>query len=313
MNIDPNNMTINIPECIPRSSPGTTTEDMKKSLSFTTACPPDVGPKTRLIAVCGITDAKGKASPMEDGWLFSDFYLFHHLFSPLNEPSLSSQVWMTTEEPKDLVQKYGEYVQEDSKGEQRVVLDKNMLPGIEQSGNLCVVSEDDLLKRFLSNLREQSLLAKSESQHLLVLVFGHGDMETLGMTLGGDRPRSNLKIEDIKRSLQPSTPATLFTTSSFPGDWIVQPIVTTIKAKNESWSMPSKLLSRPNASVATSAILQASIAINESQEITREVHDDPDHISYMEAIYESYKGFDHFADDRMIHFSPQDDQWALHF
>ncbi|KAF5864009.1 hypothetical protein ETB97_008945 [Aspergillus alliaceus] len=42
-----------------------TTEDLK-GLSFPTAYPPDVGPRTRLIAVCGITDDKGKASPKKD-------------------------------------------------------------------------------------------------------------------------------------------------------------------------------------------------------------------------------------------------------
>ncbi|KAE8395499.1 hypothetical protein BDV23DRAFT_178550 [Aspergillus alliaceus] len=42
-----------------------TTDDLK-GLSFPTAYPPDVGPRTRLIAVCGITDDKGKASPKKD-------------------------------------------------------------------------------------------------------------------------------------------------------------------------------------------------------------------------------------------------------
>lgn len=39
-----------------------TTEELK-GFSFATACPPDFGPGTRLIAVCGITDDKDQAKP----------------------------------------------------------------------------------------------------------------------------------------------------------------------------------------------------------------------------------------------------------
>ena len=111
-----------------------------QNLVFSSRCPPDVQPNTRVIAVCGITDfsgpiptspsssdteatssqpkkagmtllKKGKelfsssssrkerkkqeadkagireglASPRKDGWFFSDFYLFHHLFRGLGK------------------------------------------------------------------------------------------------------------------------------------------------------------------------------------------------------------------------------------
>jgi hypothetical protein len=51
-------------------------------MEFITHCPPDVPPKSRILGLCGITDWKNLASPQDDGWLFSDFYLFHHLLSP---------------------------------------------------------------------------------------------------------------------------------------------------------------------------------------------------------------------------------------
>ncbi|KAJ9359481.1 hypothetical protein DTO027B9_1995 [Paecilomyces variotii] len=57
-----------------------TTETLKRLL-FLTDCPPDVGPRIRLIAVCGITDDYDHASPTKDGWFFSDFYLLHYLSS----------------------------------------------------------------------------------------------------------------------------------------------------------------------------------------------------------------------------------------
>jgi hypothetical protein len=46
---------------------------------FSTRCPPDVQPNTRIIAVCGISDIQGMANPSLDGWFFSDFFLFHYL------------------------------------------------------------------------------------------------------------------------------------------------------------------------------------------------------------------------------------------
>ncbi|QKX55187.1 uncharacterized protein TRUGW13939_02279 [Talaromyces rugulosus] len=297
-----------------------TTVDLE-GLSFVTACPPDVGPRTRLIAVCGITDDYGLASPKKDGWLFSDFYLFHYLFSHRHGPT-PSQIWVTCEKPEDLVRKYTEYAHGDPKGERRVVLDKSMIPGIEQSGSLRVVSRNDLLGRFLSTLREQSLLAKNENQHLVVLVFGHGDSETFGVALGGDE--TNLRIEDVQRALQPDTPATLFLTSCFSGGWIVKPNAMTSKpinatgitgagprAESQSWPVSSSI-GRACGSMITSAILQTSIAIEESQE-TAEVHHDPTYISFAHSIYDLYKRLDRFSDERAIHFSAQDDQWGLHF
>ena len=53
-------------------------------MMFLTSCPPDVPPRSRIIAVCGVTDWNNLASPQEDGWLLSDFYLFYHLLSPVD-------------------------------------------------------------------------------------------------------------------------------------------------------------------------------------------------------------------------------------
>jgi hypothetical protein len=50
-----------------------------KEDEFSSFCPPDVQPGTRIIAVCGASDTKGYGSPDRDGWFFSDFFLYHHL------------------------------------------------------------------------------------------------------------------------------------------------------------------------------------------------------------------------------------------
>jgi hypothetical protein len=56
-----------------------------KEEEFSSLCPPDVQPNTRIIAVCGASDTKGFGSPDQDGWFFSDFYLFHHLLEDSRE------------------------------------------------------------------------------------------------------------------------------------------------------------------------------------------------------------------------------------
>lgn len=43
-------------------------------------CPSVVTPDTIIIAVCGPNDYLDNAQPNKNGWFFSDFYLFHHLF-----------------------------------------------------------------------------------------------------------------------------------------------------------------------------------------------------------------------------------------
>ncbi len=52
---------------------------------FVSLCPPDIQPNTRIIAVCGVSDATGRGAPSKDGWFFSDFFLFHHLLEDSRE------------------------------------------------------------------------------------------------------------------------------------------------------------------------------------------------------------------------------------
>lgn len=60
-----------------------TEENICTDIAFTMTHPPDVSHRSRIVAVCGIADHDNLADPENDGWLLSDFYLFHHLFNPL--------------------------------------------------------------------------------------------------------------------------------------------------------------------------------------------------------------------------------------
>ncbi|OJJ46700.1 hypothetical protein ASPZODRAFT_16448 [Penicilliopsis zonata CBS 506.65] len=52
-----------------------------QSEEFLTSCPPNLPPRNRAVAVCGIADVNDAARPGDDGWFVSDFYLFRHLLS----------------------------------------------------------------------------------------------------------------------------------------------------------------------------------------------------------------------------------------
>lgn len=80
--------------------------------------------KTRIVAVCGITDEIGEADPAIDGWFCSDFFLFHHLHG-----LGISQHWCSAEEPQQLIDKYQEYLHGNPR---KVVLNQKMV----QSGKL---------------------------------------------------------------------------------------------------------------------------------------------------------------------------------
>ena len=74
-------------------------------IEFVASCPPDVSPKTRIVAVCGITNIGDIASPPRDGWFLSDFWMFNHL---LRSAPVANQIWLTCC-PKLLVDQYGRY------------------------------------------------------------------------------------------------------------------------------------------------------------------------------------------------------------
>lgn len=69
-------------------------------------------------------DRQGGAPPNQNGWFLSDFYFFHHLLKEVG----ASQTWPTSENPKDLVEKYSTLAYGNPLEERREVLNKYLLP-----------------------------------------------------------------------------------------------------------------------------------------------------------------------------------------
>src|SRR6266536_3626610 len=95
----------------------------KEMGGFVSHTVPEVRNDTRIIAVCGVTDIDDQAAPAEDGWFFSDFFAFHTLFYGHG----SSQVWCSSEQPSDLLQKYGQYLHGNPYSDRRVVLNERLV------------------------------------------------------------------------------------------------------------------------------------------------------------------------------------------
>ncbi|KAJ5894258.1 hypothetical protein N7495_005949 [Penicillium taxi] len=275
---------------------------------FLTHCPPDIPPRHRILALLAITDAGDMASPSQesDGWIVSDFYLFHYLLSPVFPTIRRNQLWMTCEDPSRLVDKYTEYVHGDPKGERRVVLDAGMLPNIDAAQNIRVVSRENLLERYLSTLREQVIEAAVNEEHLILLIFGHGT-EEYGVPTGGSviEKEPILQMKDVHNLLYHSSPVTLFITSCYSGGWLVKPNIngrfmnaTSVAAASDlvessSWSA-SGSVGRVGGSLAASAMLRCLI---DTEETLREASSDPTYIQFASSIHDSVKGMGLLEDD----------------
>ncbi|KAA6406711.1 MAG: hypothetical protein FRX48_09434 [Lasallia pustulata] len=87
---------------------------------FNSRCPPPLTRETIIVSVLGPSDRGNNASPDTDGWLVSDFFLFHHLF----RDTALEQHWLTCVSPATLISKYGQYTHGDPHSEdRRTVLD----------------------------------------------------------------------------------------------------------------------------------------------------------------------------------------------
>ncbi|KAJ5669935.1 uncharacterized protein N7477_005298 [Penicillium maclennaniae] len=285
---------------------------------FLTHCPPDLPPRHRILALLGITDKDGLASPSEDGWFASDFYMFHHLLSPQFPRRGCSLICclLTCEDPSALVTKYHEYLHGNSEGDRRAVLDGERLPIILGAGNLQVVPRKDLLERYLSTLKEQVAEAARCDEHLVLLIFGHGT-KAHGIEVGG----STLHMKDLRHVLRPMSSTTIFTTSCYSGGWLVCPDInqqqlnaTAITAagkgtESSSWAL-SGSVGRASGSLAASAILRCLIGVEDA---TQESTEHPTYIEFSKSVYECVKGMGALGNSQEIYFSAENDEWETSY
>lgn len=240
-----------------------------KDVSFVSRCPPDLSPSARILAICGTTDHKNDAAPENDGWFLSDFYLFHHLLKGVGV----NQIWLTSERPEDLIDKYGPYIHGNPFEERREVLNNDLLDDITESNNVRVVSRRDLCERFISTLRSEIALGLKNQQPLFLMVFGHGEKGTQSILIGWKsgspekfRISEMTKLLDI-RSDGRVPEISLLTSACYAGGWAMMPhlsLTTMTAAGPETEAMSwegSKSLGRYSGSIYATTVAKSLIKL----------------------------------------------------
>ena len=360
------------------------------NIAFSSRCPPDVQPNTRIIALCGVNDytgedpfdlsseedepstvskkkkkattlfsksktlfspskrkerkeekaaqkekagkAKapraGKASPTLDGWFISDFYMFWHLFRGLG----ANQLWLTCENPTDLVRKYTSYAQGDPKGDRRVILNSAMLSDMQAAKNIRVFKRAELLQDFIRTFQSECAIAAAQDQPILLLVFGHGDRATHGISIGGAGAPLNapkLHKRQILACLRGiNVSVTMLLTSCFSGGWVLQPelnitALTAAGPQVESWSQAISNSGRGNDSLYATAVRLALIKMEDERATQvhphpsgEEIDDERLSTTYAELTNVIYSTLVHDVDiishhPHGIQFAAQNDEWEF--
>ncbi|PGH09892.1 hypothetical protein AJ80_07602 [Polytolypa hystricis UAMH7299] len=188
--------------------------------------------------------------------------------------------------------------------DRRVVLDAEIVEKIEASGNFCIIPPKGLLDRFLATLREETETARREHQQVLVLVFGHGEEGSVGITIGGSgcalaAPR--LTRQQFSAVVGPGVDVTLLTTSCFLGGWVIRPLagefflssmtkfnITEMTAEEEEEEMSRAWANSLSRGRGSSVFITAV---------------------FSELIRASGAMYNPFSNDHVISFAAQDDKW----
>jgi hypothetical protein len=179
----------------------------------------------------------------------------------------SNQLWLTCISPKDLVNKYTEYVHGNRFETRRIVLDKSFLPAMGAAQNICIFSPEDLCERFLATVQSECRIAQKLDQPVLLLIFEHSDEDTHGVAIGGRYPETapRLTINSVKVAIGRHTQVAILLTSCYSRSWIVKPRLnmTTLTAAgaynpSKSWAK-SASIGQSAGSIYATAVLMALI------------------------------------------------------
>lgn len=288
--------------------------------TFNSRCPPIVTPDTTIIAVCEPNNFQGNAGPEMDGWFFSDFYLFHHLF----QGTTKTQHWLTCVNPRDLVDQYEEFVHGDPRSnDRRVVLDKMFANELK---DVRVFAPNDLLKRFLSYVSEACKATKNIKRPILVLIFGHGEEGSFAITIGGAGKFSSCprlyqqKFREAIHRHNPDANVALLTTSCFGGGWTQTNLLnitamsgTNVKEQLISWPQSASMRRVCGSRYAT-GVAQALVR-SELQSLDMESESEIRQSSTFAALEEMIhdiltKEID-VRESNDISFSAKDDMWDM--
>lgn len=212
--------------------------------------PPNATPRTRVLAVWGLHEENTRSisacASVGDGWMASDFYLWMYVLHCMGR----SQKWITSMEPRYLIEKYGKkdkvnlgqidedsdiwkpvqmrwasgFVHSDPWEERVLVLDKDTLPFAE--GKVTIGPGGVALREFFLHFLEQTFAEAVKSRDpILILMFSHGDLESPGGLYIGTEFRTTEDILTPKMIAEihikyHNVQVALFMAPCYSGHWI---------------------------------------------------------------------------------------------
>ena len=285
-------------------------------------CPPVVTLDTIIIAVCGPNDYRDNASPQKDGWFFSDFYLFHHLF----RGTAQKQYWMTCVDPGILVKKYSKFAHGDpKKADRRIVLDVSFK---DEVADVKVFKPEDLLERFASYISEASKEVIGTNRPILILMFAHGIEKTFCLTIGGAgeyKKCTKLSRDTFRQALlrhNPNPNVAVLTTMCYGGGWAQSTFlkITTMagtSAEEELLSWPkSESIGRYCGSRYATGVAEALIRteikeLDLTSDEGEEVQQSPTYTALVDTIHHILTKEVDVRESNYMSFSAKDDMWAM--
>lgn len=207
-----------------------------------------------------------------------------------------------------------------------------MLDDMEADGNIEVRPQGSLLQDFLDFFKVECKEAAERMQPILLLIFGHGDEGSHGISIGGtgrpaDAPRLKfLHIETSMRGLDVAV--TLLTTACYSGGWLIQPrlkisALTAADVKHQSYAWKASLGHSYHGSIWATAVMEALIKM-EDPKTTQfqsvfpavdidDLDEDVKSATFANLCEVIRMTLQTEVDDRDVHkisFAAQDDEWA---
>ncbi|KAI9759328.1 MAG: hypothetical protein M1840_003376 [Geoglossum simile] len=209
------------------------------------------------------------------------------------------------------------------------MLEERLLDPILEAETLRVVEPKILLEHFIKTVEGECKEVKKAGQDILLLVFGHGDNETYGITIRSisntefrEMTAPRLQISRLRVAVGKRVKCTLLLIFCYSGGWAMNPDLnpTVIAAaghgaKSQSWN--ASLARGFSSSIIVLAILYAILAsevkdeksLGKSEMIYQELWTIETYAEMSCLIHNHLKQNDRFHDHHEISFAAQHDKW----
>ncbi|KAI9760570.1 MAG: hypothetical protein M1840_002385 [Geoglossum simile] len=214
--------------------------------------------------------------------------------------------------------------------EESSLLEEQLLDPILEAGTLRIVEPKILLECLIKTVEGECKEAEKAGQDVLLLVFGHGDSETYGVTIGStfntefrEMTAPQLQISRLRVAAGKKVKCTLLLTSCYSRGWVMNPDLnlTVIaaaghEAKSQSWN--ASLAHGFSGSIVASVILNAILAskvedeesLGKSGMTYQELQTTETYAEMSCLIHNHIKQNDRFHDHHEISFAAQNDKWT---